>query len=823
MVMNAAYPLLMSDRQTLEAFVDALFRYAEPGTIVSLRSFRHRDDAVIDIRDAIVGPEMPKSIMGTVIAASNYAANYHEPAVFSPPVATFGEKLKIKGGRKVQASNENLACGLSLSVECDTQPAAARAKLEGLLGPATVVVLSGGEWTDPESGEIQPKCHLHWRLTEPTRIEEGRDRLNYARTLASRLVGGDPSGQPIVHPFRWPGSWHRKNTPKLATIETLNESNEIELEDAIELLVEACQAAKIDHPPKGQRGLLGFNAARAGDAKAEDVAAAFALIDNPTTDDNGADWDRWNRLGMAAWRATGGSADGFAAWDAWSAKHDRFDAQTNADRWEHFASSPPTVVGMQTLVYEARKTDAEFMRSKADKAKRFRPANDPLPIDGSEPIEFSEEALALRFTDRHRDRLRHVAAWSRWLVWDGCRWAPDDTMRVLNLSRLVCREASAEAIIVESEKVATRVGSASTVAAVVRLAAADPVHARRSDEWDADQWSLNTPGGIVDLKTGAVRPSDPTAGCTKITAVAPSGECPTWMQFLEDVTARDTDVMDYLQRVIGYCLTGSITEHALFFVHGPGGNGKGVFLNTVQAILGDYATVASMDTFTATPNDRHPADMAMLRGARLVTAQETEEGRRWAESKLKALTGGDPITARFMRQNFFTFHPNFKLFVVGNHRPAIRNVDEAMRRRLHLIPFTYKPPSPDRGLFDRMKDEWPGILRWAIEGCLHWQRIGLNPPGAVLSATAEYFETEDAIGRWIEDQCDRDPTKQTAVSALFADWQAWAGATGEFAGTLKRFSTDVERRGFERVKQRDGNAFRGLTLRDGIRPWYVND
>ncbi len=465
---------------------------------------------------------------------------------------------------------------------------------------------------------------------------------------------------------------------------------------------------------------------------------------------------------------------------------------------------------------------AEEARSEVQKAE----ATIRRIVDGAKqvdvPVEFSEEALALRFTEQHRGQLMYVAKWNRWLIWNGYTWAADDTMQSFNLSRHICREASWEAGI-QNPRIGAKVASAATVAAVLKLASADPVHASRTSDWDSDPWILNTPGGIVDLRTGDLQPCDPAAGCTKITAVAPTGECPTWMQFIEDVTAGDTMVMDYLQRAVGYCLTGSIDEHALFFVHGPGGNGKSVFLNTIQAVLGDYATVASMDTFTASPSDRHPADMAMLRGARLVTAQETEEGRRWAESKVKALTGGDPITARFMRQDFFTFTPTFKLFVVGNHRPAIRNVDDAMRRRLHLIPFNFKPATPDRGLFDRMKAEWPGVLRWAVEGCLHWRRVGLSPPEPVLSATAEYFETEDAIGRWIEERCERDETKRTHVSVLFADWQTWAAATGEYAGKMKRFSMNVEQRGFGKEKSDGLMCFRGLALKDDRRPWYTND
>jgi hypothetical protein len=196
----------------------------------------------------------------------------------------------------------------------------------------------------------------------------------------------------------------------------------------------------------------------------------------------------------------------------------------------------------------------------------------------------------------------------------------------------------------------------------------------------------------VDLTTGNVRDHDPASLLTKITAVAPEGDCPLWGDFLKRVTDDDTELQSFLQRMMGYCLTGSIDEHALFFLYGTGGNGKGVFLNAMTAIFGDYAKVAPADMFTVTQNERHPTDMAMLQGARLVTAQETEEGKFWAEAKIKALTGGDPITARFMRQDFFTYLPQFKLVIAGNHKPRLRNVDEAIRRRIDLVPFTVTIP-----------------------------------------------------------------------------------------------------------------------------------
>jgi putative DNA primase/helicase len=202
----------------------------------------------------------------------------------------------------------------------------------------------------------------------------------------------------------------------------------------------------------------------------------------------------------------------------------------------------------------------------------------------------------------------------------------------------------------------------------------------------------------------------------------------------------------FLQQWAGYCLTGDTREHALVFVCGPGGNGKSVLINVIMGILHEYAVTAAMETFTASKSDRHPTDLAMLRGRRLVTASESEEGRAWAESRIKQMTGGDPITARFMRQDFFTFCPQFKLIIIGNHKPVLHCVDDAARRRFNIVPFTRTPASPDPLLEEKLKTEWPGIFRWMIEGCLDWQAHRLIRPASVVDATEDYFSAPRVAG-----------------------------------------------------------------------------
>lgn len=331
----------------------------------------------------------------------------------------------------------------------------------------------------------------------------------------------------------------------------------------------------------------------------------------------------------------------------------------------------------------------------------------------------------------------------------------DDTLRAFDLARAVCRGVATEC---NKPNIAGIIASCKTVAAIERLAKADRRIAATIDQWDADPWLLNTPGGVVDLRNGATRSARPNDYLTKIATAAPGGDCPRFRQFLDEITAGDPDLASYIMRVCGYALTGDTREHALFFGYGTGRNGKSVLLRTIADILGSYHKTASIETFTASSADRHPTDLAGLRGARLVTASETEEGRRWAESRIKQLTGGDMVAARFMRQDFFEYRPQFKLVIAGNHKPSLRSVDEAIRRRFHLIPFavTFSAEECDPGLSDKLRDEAGGILRLLVEGCLEWQRIGLSQPQAVRNATAAYLESEDAIAAWIDHRCERD-------------------------------------------------------------------
>jgi putative DNA primase/helicase len=445
------------------------------------------------------------------------------------------------------------------------------------------------------------------------------------------------------------------------------------------------------------------------------------------------------------------------------------------------------------------------------------PAGVPIKAEPEvRPPAFTDEALALAFAQRHAGDLRYVAAWGKWLSWTGTHWRFDDTLQAFDHARQICREAAAAC---NKNQVASAIASAKTVAAVERLAKADRRLAATIDQWDADPWLLNTPSGVVDLRAGDIVARRPDQYFTKIPAVAPLGDCPRFLAFLSIITGGDVELQRYLRRAAGYALTGVTQEHVLLFGYGTGANGKSVLVNTVSGILGNYHRTAPIETFTASAADRHPTDLAGLRGARLVTATETEEGRRWAESRIKALTGGDVVPARFMRQDFFEYTPAFKLLIVGNHKPSLRSVDEAIRRRFHLVPFSITIESQDRDpeLVDKLKVEWPGILAWMIEGCLDWQESGLRPPKAVLDATAAYLEAEDAISAWMEERCRRGVSEWESSSELYASWKGWAELAGEQPGTMKRFAQQLETRGLQPARRKHARGFNGIRTLDDAR------
>jgi len=446
--------------------------------------------------------------------------------------------------------------------------------------------------------------------------------------------------------------------------------------------------------------------------------------------------------------------------------------------------------------------------------------NGPMPSatgaaaqQGSAP-DHSEDAIADRFASQHGADWKYVAQWGAWFRWTGQVWERDTTGGARELARMICRATASNC---ERPAEARRIASDRTIAASLRIAACDPRIATQTTDWDAHPMLLNTPMGIIDLETGEMLPPDPALLLTQVTTASTKGDCPLWRAFLGEITDGNKGLEAYLSRLAGYCLTGSTREQSFAFLHGDGANGKSVFLSTIAHVLGDYAATSTLDTFMSMNGTRHLTELAGLRAARLVMVPETEQGHSWAEGRIKIVTGGEKVRANFMRQDHFEFTPQFKLLIAGNHRPHLSGCGEAMRRRLHLVPFDVTIPANrrDQRLMEKLRGERDGILCWMLDGCADWQRIGLAPPDCILNAAQDYFAEEDLVGQWITENCCEDPELRATSKALFSSWKSWAEQNGCSTGSTKSLGDALRQRGFRPVTVNRGRGWSGLSLRHG--------
>jgi putative DNA primase/helicase len=463
-----------------------------------------------------------------------------------------------------------------------------------------------------------------------------------------------------------------------------------------------------------------------------------------------------------------------------------------------------------------------------DLANRLACAKRKDPTTGERTTEhLTDLGNARRLARLHGQDLRFVHAWGKWLVWDGQRWATDADAEVMRRAKAtvatIYEEASWEPDPDVRKAIASharRSESEPRLKAMISLAASEPGIPIQPDELDQDAWSLNVLNGTIDLRTGKLRAHDHDDRITKLAPISyhPGTHAPRWKAHLERVIP-DPEVRAFLRRAVGYSLTGLTVEQVLFIVWGGGINGKSVTVETLLELLGEYACKTPSETLLARRDGGIPNDVARLRGARFVSSVEMEEGRRLAESRIKELTGGDTVTARFMRAEFFDFRPVCKIWMATNHKPLVRGTDLAIWRRLRLIPFTITIPEAERDInfLEKLRAELPGILAWAVRGCLEWQRDGLNPPDAVLLATESYREDQDVLGTFLDDRCLLGPGYQVLSGELYRAYAAWCDQNAEKPMSRRELAGRLGERGCQKDRKGHGGkrAWRGIGLRDG--------
>jgi putative DNA primase/helicase len=411
-----------------------------------------------------------------------------------------------------------------------------------------------------------------------------------------------------------------------------------------------------------------------------------------------------------------------------------------------------------------------------------------------------------------------------WLIWDGSIWRMDEDGAAQRAMAAVARSrlrASADCDDLERRKklAAWALSSENTdkVEKALKSGRSLLEFATRMPQYDRDPLLIGAPGVTIDLRTGEARPPQREDYITMQigTAYNPQARCPRWLQFLSEVFDEDGDLIGFIQKAVGYCLSGDTSEQKLFLCHGGGANGKGVFLETVAALLGDYATATPFDTFDATSRNEQTNNLARLHGMRMVSASEAEEGRRLAEARVKSITGQDPITARFLFQEFFTFRPQFKLWLAMNHLPIIRGTDRGIWRRILIVPFLVSfEGREDKRLKAELRDELPGILNWALAGWHRYVEEGLAPPEAVVVETRNYQAESDQVGRWVEDRTIAGEGCRAVASRAYADYMKWVEEQGEKPFSQKFWGHRLSERGHERFRTAGAWHWRGLGLVD---------
>lgn len=435
---------------------------------------------------------------------------------------------------------------------------------------------------------------------------------------------------------------------------------------------------------------------------------------------------------------------------------------------------------------------------------------------------WTELGMARRMVAEHGKRLRYVTTWKRWLIWDGHRWADDKLCEVNRAAKHTARSVLREAVDrlegtyrKAAIKAAERAESASGQRAIIELAGTEPDIAISSDQLDADPYLLNTPTGVVDLRTGAVGPHDPAQLLTKITTAGyrPDARAPTFEAFLERVQP-DPEMRGFLARLFGYGLLGVVHEHVLPIFYGTGANGKSTLLDAALDALGDYAATADPGLLLER-GEVHPTGAADLMGRRLVVGHETDQGRRLAEGTVKRLTGGDKIKARRMREDFWEFTPSHLMVMLTNHRPVVRGDDEGIWRRIRLVPFEVQIPAAeqDATLHDRLAAETDGVLAWMVAGLTAWREHGLNEPSGVQDATAGYRAESDVLGSFLAAECVVGPHYWVYAGDLFAAWKRYCAGENVDAGSQTAFGKQLTERGFESGK-RSKALWRGVALSD---------
>ena len=440
----------------------------------------------------------------------------------------------------------------------------------------------------------------------------------------------------------------------------------------------------------------------------------------------------------------------------------------------------------------------------------------------TEDYELNDTGNAHRFADMFGDNVRFNYDNKQYMIWDGKRWIPDNESVVKNMAELVIEEMKKDAFAEDDKElqkakfnnVQKAYSSRGKEHMLKEAEHLDDIPCSNND-FDKGAWVINSDGGVIDLTNGQIKEHNKVFMMSKIAGTGIQRGTPNrWIKFLDEIFAGDSELIEFIQKAVGYTLTGSNKEQCMFICFGEGSNGKSVFLDVMTALLGDYSRTARVESLMTKKNDSSASqDIARLKGARLVVTGEPNEGAKFNEGLIKQLTGGDVVTARFLYGKEFEFKPEFKLWLATNHKPVIRGTDKGIWRRIRLIPFEVQIPEEkqDKELTDKLIEELPQIMQWAVEGTLKWLAHGLTSPQSVVNATKEYRNEMDVINSFVDEECQTVKGFETKASDVYNAYNQWGKLNNEFVMSSTRFGREMSKR-FDKKRRSDGGYYVNLRL-----------
>lgn len=739
--------------------------------------------------------------------------------------ATTDEKTIRSWWKRNPSANVGIACGASglIALDADTYKDNFAGDLSAL-DMETVTSLTGGGG-----------AHLLYRMPEGATYGNGTGDLEAGIDI--RGHGGQIAAPPSLHPSGRRYQWESGYAPGEIAVAPMPEKLRARLDAT------ARTASKEAGPPDSEavarsvdlvkRVLLTGNMAHGnpveygnGGRRVNLAKCPFNPPDDPHTEDGSAvvivradgtivATCNHNRCKQQI-AASGGKG--------WAMLREMAGAGTEAHTNQNGASEPPPEDDGYIPQEPPPMDDAPLATPKpAGKAKgkgkaKSEAATDAAGESWGPSVKCTDLGNARRLVRAHGVHMRYCYAWRAWLTWDGKRWNRDDAGKAMRYAKSTVAGIYAEASGKATADARTEIGkwaikseSRDRLGAMIELAQSELTV--QPDDLDTDHTLLNVANGTLNLRTGMLQPHRPEDLITKLTPIPydPMATCPLWDAFLWRIMDGSDEKIDYLQRAVGYALTGDVSEQVLFYLYGKGANGKSTFLTTILAMLGkDYATQAAPELLTQ--GDRHPTEIADLRGLRFVASTEIEDGRRMAEGLVKQMTGGDVLKARFMRGDFFQFEPTHKLFLAANHKLVIKGTDHAIWRRIKLIPFIVTIPDNEKDvrLPEKLRAELPGILAWAVRGCAAWYARGLDTPADVIEATGDYRSEMDTLGRYLEECTVKAPGATVQAKPLYADYCTWYKASGEKEKdmlTMTAFGRALGDRGLTKAQDRTRITF----------------